>query len=174
MSSTRESIAQSVRGELEALIGQVSQVEGTLPSIRDTEEQGWTGVLALGRQLMQWRFEACSAAETIYDTLEVDDVEYSYQRHSRRVYVSLFGEVRVARAYYWHTAQGGVCPLDGVLSLPERCYSDSVQERLSEMNVWVPQGQALQLVDRWLGLAIPKRSLQHSAQEQAIVLLNDL
>jgi hypothetical protein len=168
MSSTIESIAQSVRGELEALIGKVSQVEGQLPSIRETEEQMWTGVLALGRQLMQLRFEACSAAETIYDTLEVDEVDYSYQRPSGRAYVSLFGEVRVERAYYWNTEQGGVCPLDGVLSLPERCYSDSVQERLSEMNVWVPQAQALKLFDRWLGMAIPKRSLQNSAQEQAM------
>ena len=63
MSSDCASIAQRLHGELEGLIQQVSQVEGAQPSIRDTEEQLWAGMLALGRGLMQLRFEACSTAE---------------------------------------------------------------------------------------------------------------
>jgi hypothetical protein len=67
-----------------------------------------------------------------------------------------------------NTEQGGLCPLDAALSMPERCYSDSVQERLSEVNVWVPQEHSLALLERWLGLKIPKGSLQSSASEQAL------
>ncbi len=102
MSSNTESIAQRLHGELDALIQQVSQVEGVQPSIRETEEQLWVEMLALGRGLMQLRFEACSAAEVIHDTIEVKEVCYAYQRQSGRAYVSLFGEVRVERAYYWN------------------------------------------------------------------------
>jgi len=95
-------------------------------------------------------------------------VSYRYERHSVRGYVSLFGEVRVERAYYLSAEAGGLCPLDAVLSLPERSYSDSVQERLSEVNVWVPQDHSLALFERWLGLKIPKGSLQSSVSEQAL------
>jgi hypothetical protein len=170
MSSNTESIAQRLHGELDGLIRKVSQVEGSQPSIRETEEQLWSGMLTLGRGLMQLRFEACHAAEAIQDEIEVKAVRYAYQRQSGRAYVSLFGEVRVERAYYWNAEYGGLCPLDATLSLPERRYSDNVQERLSEMNVWVPQDHSLALFERWLGLKIPKGSLQSSISEQALYM----
>jgi hypothetical protein len=168
MSSDSESIAQRLHGELDALIRRVSEIEGKQPSIRETEEQLWTGMLALGRGLMQLRFEACSAAEVRQDAIEVQGIRYAYQHQSSRAYVSLFGEVRLDRAYYWNPEYGGVCPLDAGLSMPGRRYSDSVQERLSEMNVWVPQEHSLALFERWLGVKIPKGSLQNSVSEQAL------
>ena len=170
MSSNTESIAQRLHGELEGLIRQVSQVDSSQPSIHETEEQLWSGMLALGRGLMQLRFEACRDAEVIQDAIEVKAVRYAYQRQSGRAYVSLFGEVRVERAYYWNPEYGGLCPLDAMLSLPERRYSDSVQERLGELNVWMPQDNSLALFERWLGLKIPKGSLQSSVSEQALYM----
>jgi hypothetical protein len=117
---------------------------------------------------MQLRFEAVSAAEVRQDWIEVEGIAYDYRHQSSRAYVSLFGEVRVERAYYWNSEDGGVCPLDATLSMPARCYSDSVQERLSDVNVWVPQEDSLGLFERWLGLKIPKGSLQNSLSEQAL------
>ena len=108
-------------------------------------------------------FTAQSEAEVVRDVLEVNGVCYGYRGSRRRSYVSLFGEVQVARAYYWSADGGGVCPLDGALSLPARCYSDSVQARLGAVNVGVPQDHSLELLERWLGLKIPKGSLQSSA-----------
>src|SRR5581483_7403845 len=63
---------------------------------------------------------------------------------------------------------GGLCPMDAALSLPELSYSDSVQERLNELNVWVPQERSIALLERWLGLKIPKGSLQRSSDQQAL------
>jgi len=168
MTSNSESIAQRLRGELDGLIRGVRKVEGEQASAHETEEQLWRGMLELGRGLMQLRFEACSEAEVVQAEMEVDGVSYGYKWPSERGYVSLFGEVRVKRAYYLSEEYGGLCPLDGVLSLPERCYSESVQERLSELNVWLPQDHSVALVERWLGLKIPKRSLQNSAGDQAL------
>ena len=167
MSSNRESIARTLNGTLNEIINKLSTVKGTQPSVHDTEEQVWEVLLALGRGLMQLRFEACYEAEVIQDKLEVDGAAYAYQRDSERAYVSLFGAVVVKRAYYLNVERGGLFPLDAVLSLPERSYSDSVQERLSDLNVWVPQAQSLKLLERWLGLKVPKGSLQSSVEEQA-------
>jgi hypothetical protein len=168
MASQSESIAHRLHGELDELIGQVREVEGQQPSVHATEEQLWRGMLALGQGLMQLRFEACREAETIQAAVEVNGVSYAYQRQSGRAYVSLFGEVRVVRAYYLNAERGGLCPLDAALSLPELSYSDSVQERLSEVNVWIPQEQSVALMERWLGLKIPKGSLQSSSSQQAL------
>src|SRR5258708_5548155 len=167
MSSNRESIAQTLRGTLDGCIKMLSEVKGVQPSMHETEEQVWDAMLGLGRGLMQLRFEACYEAEVIQDTVEVEGTEYAYQRDSERAYVSLFGAVVVKRADYLNAERGGLFPLDAALSLPERSYSDSVQERLSELNVWVPQDQSLKLVERWLGLKIPKGSMQSCASEQA-------
>jgi hypothetical protein len=168
MTSNSESIAQSLHGELDELIRQVSQVDGGQPSAHETEERLWQGMLALGRGLMQLRFEACSEAEVVQTVVEEKGVSYRYKWRSERGYVSLFGAVRIKRAYYVSEEYGGLCPLDAVLSLPERSYSESVQERLSELNVWIPQDHSVALVERWLGLKIPKGSLQNSASDQAL------
>jgi hypothetical protein len=167
MSSTLDSIAQKLHGELDAIIQRVSTVEGVASSVHEMEEELWVRMLGLGRDLMQMHFEAQYEAEVVHDRVIVAGVGYAYERSSQRAYVSLFGEVTVKRAYYLNAPQGGVCPLDAKVSLPERCYSDSVQERLSEMNVWVPQAHSLALVERWLGLQIAKGSLQSSVSDQA-------
>ena len=65
MSSQRESIAQSIRSELDTLINAVSNVADKQPSVHETEERLWTSMLALGRGLMQLRFEALAEAEEV-------------------------------------------------------------------------------------------------------------
>ena len=167
MTSNNESIAQRLHEELDELIRQVSRVD-TAGTAHAAEEQLWQGMLGLGRRLMQLCFTVQHEAEVVRDVLEVNGVDYGYRGSRARSYVSLFGEVQVERAYYWSAEGGGLCPLDGALSLPERCYSDSVQERLGEVNVWVPQEHSLALLERWLGLKIAKRSLQSSTSEQAL------
>src|SRR5258708_27088013 len=166
MSSTMVSIAQKLHGELDDLIQSVSTVEGQQSSLHGIEEQLWTAMLRLGRELLQMHLECRYEAEEVHDQMQVNGESYRYERASERDYVSLFGEVQVKRAYYLKAGQGGVCPLDATLSLPERRYSDSVQERLSALNVWLPQGQRLALMERFLGLKIPKGSLQSSAYDQ--------
>lgn len=121
-----------------------------------------------GRGLLQLRFEACRTGEGRPDGIEVQGIAYDYQRQSSRAYVSLFGEVRLERAYYWKPEQGGIGPLDAALSMPERCSSASVQEWLSEVNVWVRQDHSLALFERWLGIKISQGSLQNSLGEQAL------
>jgi hypothetical protein len=167
MTSNSESIAQRLHEDLDDLIRQVSRPAGQGRSAHAAEEQLWAAVLGLGRGLMQLSFTAAHEAEVIHDEVAVNGVRYGYRGPRQRDYVSLFGKVQVERAYYWSTEGGGYCPLDGALSLPERCYSDSVQERLGEVNVWVPQEHSLALLERWLGLTIPKGSLQSSTAEQA-------
>jgi hypothetical protein len=61
----------------------------------------------------------------------------------------------------------GRYPLDAKLSLPERSYSDCVQEMMGAIEVWVPQDNTLGLIEQFFGLSIAKGSLQGSAADQA-------
>jgi Uncharacterised protein family (UPF0236) len=166
--SSGESIAQRLHGQLDELIREMQAVEGQQASLHETEERLWQSMLELGRGLLQLRLEAYREAEVIQDAVEVNGERYVYQRRRGRKYVSLFGEVRVERAYYLSAERGGVWPMDAALSLPELSYSDSVQERLSELNVWMPQEQSVGLLEGWLGLEISKGSLQSSSSQQAL------
>src|SRR5437763_1403681 len=101
MTCNSDSIAQKLHEELDGLIQQMSGPAGQQQSAHAAEEQLWQGMLALGRRLMQLCFTARSEAEVVYDEVAINGARYGYRGSRRRSYVSLFGEVQVARAYYW-------------------------------------------------------------------------
>lgn len=169
MPPTSESIAENVREELETLLSMVMESQEQ-PTADQVERHLWRGLLILGRMLMQLFFTVRSEHEKRHKAIEVEGKHYEHMRQPSRQYVSLFGPVMVTRHYYWNQDMGGQCPLDAELSLPERSYSDCVQEMMGAIEVWVPQDNTLGLVNQFFGLSIPKGSLQGSAADQATVV----
>ena len=167
MSPTSESIAKNVRKEVESLLNLVMHAGPERPTADQVERRLWSGLLALGRMLMQLFFTVCSERETRHKALEDEGGCRAHMGQLPRQYVSLFGEVEVKRHYYWSAGVGGRYPLDAELSLPERIFSDCVQEMLGAIEVWVPQDHTLKLIEQFFGLSIPKGSLQGSAADQA-------
>jgi hypothetical protein len=167
MSPTSESIAENVRSEVETLLGMVMNDSAERPTADQVERHLWRGLLMLGRMLMQLFFTVCSEREVRHKVIETADGRYAHMGQPTRSYVSLFGEVEVKRHYYWSQGVGGRYPLDAELSLPERLYSDCVQEMLGAIEVWIPQDNTLGLIEQFFGLSIPKGSLQGSAADQA-------
>jgi hypothetical protein len=81
--------------------------------------------------------------------------------------VSLFGEVSVGRAYYWNKGEEGQLPLDEALSLPERSFSELVQERVGEMTVMMTYEEATTLFSKWFGWELHKRPTQQLNADHA-------
>ena len=167
MSPTSESIAENVREELETLLGKVMNGGQERVTADQVERHLWRSLLVLGRMLMQLFFTVRSEREVQRPAIEVEGGRYAHMGQPSRQYVSLFGEVEVKRHYYWSRGVGGRYPLDAELSLPERLYSDCVQEMLGAIEVWVPQDNTLGLIEQFFGLSIPKGSLQGSTADQA-------
>ena len=167
MSLTSTSIAENARNELENLLDFVMSDEQEQQTAYQAERSIWKGVLLLGRLLMQLFFTAHSEREERRKAIEVEGDRYPHAGQPGRQYVSLFGVVEDKRHHYWKKGQAGVHPLDAALSIPERIYSDCVQELLTAMEVWIPQDQTLDLLTSWFDLTIPKKSLQASAADQA-------
>ena len=167
MSLTSMSIAENARNELENLLDFVMSDEQEQPTAYHAERHLWKGVLLLGRLLMQLFFTVHSEREKRHKAIEVKGQRLARSGQPGRQYVSLFGVVEDKRHHYWKKGQGGVHPLDATLSIPERIYSDCVQELLTAMEVWIPQDQTLDLLASWFDLTIPKKSLQESAADQS-------
>lgn len=167
MSPTSESIAKNVREEVETLLGMVMNDGPERRTADQVERHLWRGLLLVGRMLMQLFFTVCSEREARHKAIEVEGRRYAHMGQPSRSYVSLFGEVEVKRHYYWSQGVGGRYPLDADLSLPERIYSDCVQEMMGAIEVWVPQDNTLGLIEQFFGLSIAKGSLQGSAADQA-------
>ena len=167
MSLTSTSIAENARNELENLLEFVMSDEQEQQTAYHVERHLWKGVLLLGRLLMQLFFTVHSEREERHKKLEVEGEYLIYSGQPGRQYVSLFGVVENKRHHYWKKGRGGIHPLDAELSIPERIYSDCVQELLTAMEVWIPQDQTLDLLVSWFDLVIPKKSLQASAADQS-------
>lgn len=165
--SFNPSITQNIRAEFEGLIKMVSDAESQTKTAYEIEGELWWSMLALGQQLLQMFFIMREKQETQLKSYDVDDVSHPYVGQRKRSYISLFGEVEVKRACYWVKGASGHYPLDEALSLPQRSFSDWVQQRLSELTLVMPYADAVDIWLRWLGVSLSKRSSEQLNADHA-------
>jgi len=165
--SFNTSIAENIRAQVEAVIEFVSGESGQTETAYEVEARLWREMLVLGQHLMQLFFNKQEEAAERHKGYEVDGVTYGYRGQRTRQYVSLFGEVSVGRAYYWNKGEGSQLPLDEALSLPERSFSELVQERVGEMTVMMTYEEATALFSKWFGWDLHKRPTQQINADHA-------
>lgn len=163
MSFDSNSIAENIQNGITMLMAMAGGEEAVSAAADQMERQLFKGLLGLGRELMQLFFTTHSEAEQAERQSDEEGKPYAGQK--RRAYLSIFGEVKVERGYNWRKGESGEHPLDEVLSLPERKYSDWVQEMVGELSVMRPEGEAVGLLARWFGWQVPKRSAQQVLAE---------
>lgn len=168
MSPNTRSIPEKIREEIDELIQLAIEKEGG--SADQMERQMWWKLLKIGRNLMSLFFTARKEAAGKEKWVEQEGEIYRYKGDRKRGYVSVFGEVEVWRASYWKKGKGSLFPLDEALSLPERQYSDWVQEIVSEVSIAQPYEEAVGMVQKWLPVTQPKRSAQQVVGDHAAVM----
>ena len=165
--SFNTSIAENIQTTVEGLIEMVSGESSRDKTAHEIEGQLWRELLALGQQLMQLFFTTHEKQEAQQAVYEAGGIEYPYIGQRDRQYVSLFGEVTVWRACYWRKGSGSQFPLDDKLSLPQRSFSDLVQERVSELTISMTYEEAVTIFSKWLGWNLSKRSSEQINADQA-------
>jgi len=165
--SFNTSIAENIQATVEELIEMVSGESGRDKTAHEIEGQLWREMLAMGQQLMQLFFTAQEKQEVTQKVYEAEGVEYPYIGQRDRKYVSLFGDVTVWRAGYWRKGLEGQFPLDDKLSLPQRSFSDLVQERISELTALMTYEEAVTVFSKWLGWDLSKRSSEQINADHA-------
>jgi hypothetical protein len=162
------SIAENIQSQVAKLVDLVSdEPSSQAQTAYEVESQLWQSLLVMGQHLMQLFFNKQEEAEERHKGYEVDGVTYAYRGQRKRQYMSLFGEVSVGRAYYWNKGEGGQFPLDEQLSLPERSFSELVQERVGEMTMMMTYEEAIGLFSKWFGWELHKRPAQQINADHA-------
>lgn len=161
------SITENIQSKMEELIEIASGELSKDKTAYEVEDMLWREMLAMGQRLMQLFFVTQEKQEIQQDVYEADGIEYPYIGQRSRRYVSLFGDVTVGRAGYWHKGLEIQFPLDDKLSLPERSFSDLVQERISELTVSMTYEEAVTVFSKWLGWDLSKRSSEQINADHA-------
>ncbi len=98
----------------------------------------------------------------------VDGRELKYHGSRTAEYFSIFGKLTIRRAYYWAVGPGeGVCPLDALLNLPQRCYSYLLEDWATRLGVRGAFDKALDILEGILGLKLSKSSVEESVRDAA-------
>ena len=167
MTFNTTSIAEKIREDVERLIKLTSGEGDEKVTAYEIEDKLWWSLLALGFQLLTLFFLSQHQREVQHSVVEIDGASYTYVGPRKRTYWSIFGKLTVKRRAYWQSGRGCVYPLDAVLNLPQRQYSYRLQEWVSD---WSSEGAYADVVahlQTWLGLSIPKKSLQAMLSDHA-------
>lgn len=157
-----EAAMSEARGVFEVLASYIGETGDELAVV---ESALFRRLLGIGRALLQATVSRREAEEARARESGPSRVGYQGQRSYR--YVSVFGEIRVSRAYYWD-GETGVAPLDEEMSRPERSYSSLLTQWAMRLAVVQPFKASGDWLAEQLGIRIPKRILESMSREAAV------
>lgn len=128
-------------------------------------------LLALGRMLLRLFFALC-AQRSAQEVVHADTGErLPVHRHTRRRYVSLFGEIELERPYFWQRGRTGRIPMDETLSLPEDAYSDLLREHVDLLSAQMAYEGAAAVLEHLLGFRLSTSTLARLARRDAAAVV---
>jgi len=167
MSSNSTQMIHQLRADFERLLALVTSPEAHTATIDQMERSLFRQVLRLGYRLLQLFVMARVEAESHAPLLRSDGTVLPYHSQQPRGYFSIFGKLTFERACFYAQGQGGQCPLDEALSLPERCYSDLLMESAELLGVEGAYSKGLRTVARLLGLNLSELALETAVAEHS-------
>ena len=122
-------------------------------------------LLSLGRILLELFLHSVGSGHVGRTVTVEHGSVLRYRRTSPRKYLSIFGEVTIARAYYLEDGGKGVFPLEVRLNLPKRMYSYLLQKWMTLWGVKTTYEGAVEFMEEFLGLEIAHRPIQRVARD---------
>jgi len=162
-------ILQAARAEFEKLVALITGSEASTATLDQMERSLFRRVLHLGLQLLQLFIATRVEAEAHGEHHREDGRVLPYHSQQPANYFSVFGKVTFRRAYFYRAGQS-CCPLDAALSLPARCYSDFLMELAGLLAVDGVFDKALEMLGKFLGLALPKLALETWVREESALV----
>lgn len=156
-----------LREEFERLLAFVTGPQAQTASMDQMERSLFRRVLHLGYQLLRLFVMGRAEAESHAPLVKKDKTVLAYHSQKARAYFSVFGKLKIERAYFYGWGGSGQSPLDEALSLPEHCYSDLLMESAELLGVEGAYGKGLQVVGRLLGLNVPELALETGVTEDS-------
>jgi hypothetical protein len=101
----------------------------------------------------------------IEGSAKVAEKNLSYHMDKETTYLSIFGEVKINRAYYWGKGEKGYFPLDAELNLPDHRYSYLLDKWVQGTIVEMPYDKAVERFAELLDIPVSKLGQQKVARE---------
>ncbi|MCA1598575.1 MAG: hypothetical protein LC769_06055, partial [Chloroflexi bacterium] len=168
MTLNADTSVQQIQQDFQALIAYVTGPETCAASAYTVELTLFRRLLALGAALLRVFFLTRAAERPAGPVHAPDGTPLGYHDRRFTTYYSVFGKVRFARHYFTAVGQEGVCPLDADLSLPERCYSDLLQEWGTYGTTDESYHESQTVLARILGLAVSGGALETMVADAAV------
>lgn len=171
MSFNSTQMIHDLRADFEHLLDLTTGPTARTATIDQMERSLWRHLLRMGRKLLL--LFLAGRAQTESHTPQRGGPRWKWPYHSQKSvdYFSVFGKVTFARAYFYVPGQGGTCPLDRALSLPERCYSDLLMECAELLAVDSAYDKAVQVLARLLGIDLPLLAVETAMTEHSPAVL---
>jgi hypothetical protein len=151
MPANSDEILQQVRSEFEAVLTFVLEASPQTVPDADTMERGlFRKLFALGCMLLRLYFKQQDRLISPTTVPGKEGSELPWHSQKMRTYLSVFGEVRFARRYYYLPGEGR-SPLDATLNLPEEAASDLLREWRERLSVYGSYHKASDDLDELLG-----------------------
>jgi len=132
--------------------------EGTRSkSVGEVEEELYTGIMELGRRLIQKHIDARGDGHVGEAICREDGKRLSHKRLGTRHLETLFGEVEVDRVGYSHHGEASIFPKDIQMSLPKKVYSYPVQQKVCREAIRSAYDEIDETLSEYTGAHVPKR-----------------
>lgn len=152
MTQFRDSIANL---EMAINVLEAYLVENTQPRpLHEVERELLAYTQRIGRAALE-RYVASLGTGEVGTHLD-ESRRWRYHGVRQRTYRSIFGPVPVRRAYYHHSEEGGICPLDAALQMPERSYSYLLQGMVLKLAAQNAYEEGHDTLHELLGVTVPK------------------
>jgi len=165
---TQEQAFLKSRKQLQAIQAYVEQASSQEERIDKVERELFSQLLLIGHTLLEG-FVAAQGDGDVGPALEHEDrtLERSEEVSERR-YLSIFGELRIARyVYAERPKQKAVAPLDARLSLPADEFSYVLEDWLQRLCVKESFQEGVNSLREWLGIAPSERAAEQMNQRLA-------
>lgn len=167
MPANSEEILQQVRAEFEAILTFVLEASPTSVPDADTMERGlFRQLFALGCTLLRLYFQQQDRQMASASVSGKEGSELPYHSPKQRSYLSIFGEVRFERRYYYLKGEGRY-PLDATLNLPDSGPSDLLREWRERLSIHGSYQKATRDLEAFLGHRASTRQVQQDIAKDA-------
>lgn len=167
MSFNSTQMIHQLRQDFEQLLQAVKGPEAHSATVDQMERFLFRKILRMGFNLLKLFILTRVESESHAPLMEEGEEGLPYHSQKSRKHFSIFGKLTFGRAYFYKSGQGGKCPLDEALNMPERCYSDLLMETADLLAVSGAYRKGLQVMERLLGLKLSELAVETAVAEHS-------
>ncbi len=135
------------------------KTEANAQQLHEVEHSLFKLLLDMGKSLLN-QFLEKKLVESKSSNIIKDNQTLPLQSIKKRNYLSIFGNIKIARAYFWKQGCLGVFPMDAELNMPKHLHSHLLDKWIQHRVTEGPYEESIDSICDLLDLKVSKRLVQ--------------